>query len=103
MAFQGLQGLGGPINYYDMIPDFRREALMETQNRVGQQAVIESQMKNAQAQKDNQRRDAFYEAIQTATPEQLTRSFVSFLPAQLPTEMLRLCARALQLIWITLR
>jgi len=71
MAFQGLQGLGGPINYYDMIPDFRREALMETQNRVGQQAVIESQMKNAQAQKDNQRRDAFYEAIQTATPEQL--------------------------------
>jgi len=71
MAFQGLQGLGGPINYYDMIPDFRREALMETQNRVGQQAVIESQMKNAQAQKDNQRRDAFYEAIQSATPEQL--------------------------------
>jgi len=71
MAFQGLQGLGGPINYYDMIPDFRREALMETQNRVGQQAVIESQMKNAQAQKDNQRRDAFYDAIQTATPEQL--------------------------------
>jgi len=71
MAFQGLQGLGGPINYYDMIPDFRREALMETQNRVGQQAVIESQMKNAQAQKANQRRDAFYEAIQSATPEQL--------------------------------
>ncbi|WP_313109075.1 phage DNA ejection protein [Atlantibacter sp.] len=71
MAFQGLQGLGGPINYYDMIPDFRREALMETQNRVGQQSIIESQMKNAQAQKDNQRRDAFYEAIQNATPEQL--------------------------------
>lgn len=71
MAFQGLQGLGGPINYYDMIPDFRREALMETQNRVGQQAVIESQMKNAQVQKANQRRDAFYEAIQSATPEQL--------------------------------
>ncbi|MDA3131684.1 phage DNA ejection protein [Atlantibacter subterraneus] len=71
MALQGLQGLGGPINYYDMIPDFRREALFETQNRVGQQAVIESQMKNAQTQKDNQRRDAFYEAIQNATPEQL--------------------------------
>lgn len=71
MAFQGLQGLGGPINYYDMIPDFRREALMETKNRVGQQAVIESQMKNAQAQKANQRRDDFYEAIQSATPEQL--------------------------------
>ena len=71
MALQGLQGLGGPINYYDMIPDFRREALMETKNRVGQQAVIESQMKNAQAQKANQRRDDFYEAIQSATPEQL--------------------------------
>lgn len=67
----GLQGLGGPINYYDMIPDFRREALLETQNRVGQQQVISSQMQNAQMQKENQRRDAFYSAIQNATPDQL--------------------------------
>lgn len=70
--FGGLQGLGAPINYYDtMIPDFRREALQETQNRVGQQQVISSQMQNQQAQKDNQRRQDFYTAIESATPEQL--------------------------------
>lgn len=68
----GLQGLGAPINYYEsIVPDFRREALLETQNRVGQQQVISSQMQNAQMQKENQRRDAFYEAIQNATPDQL--------------------------------
>lgn len=70
--FGGLQGLGAPINYYDtMIPDFRREALQETQNRVGQQQVISSQMQNQQAQKDNQRRQDFYTAIESATPDQL--------------------------------
>lgn len=68
----GLQGLGAPINYYDsLVPDFRREALLETQNRVGQQQVISSQMQNAQMQKENQRRDEFYTAIQNATPDQL--------------------------------
>lgn len=68
----GLQGLGAPINYYEsMVPDFRREALLETQNRVGQQQVISSQMQNAQMQKENQRRDEFYTAIQNATPDQL--------------------------------
>lgn len=70
--FGGLQGLGAPINYYDtMIPDFRREALQETQNRVGQQQVIASQMQNQQAQRDNQRRQDFYTAIESATPDQL--------------------------------
>ncbi|CAM6483717.1 phage DNA ejection protein [Citrobacter portucalensis] len=70
--FGGLQGLGAPINYYDtMIPDFRREALQETQNRVGQQQVIASQMQNQQAQRDNQRRQDFYAAIESATPDQL--------------------------------
>ncbi|WP_163190373.1 phage DNA ejection protein [Citrobacter youngae] len=70
--FGGLQGLGAPINYYDtMIPDFRREALQETQNRVGQQQVISSQMHNQQAQRDNQRRQDFYAAIESATPDQL--------------------------------
>lgn len=70
--FGGLQGLGAPINYYDtMIPDFRREALQETQNRVGQQQVISSQMQNQQAQRDNQRRQDFYAAIESATPDQL--------------------------------
>jgi len=69
--FGGLQGLGAPINYYDMIPDFRREAALETQNRLGQQQVISSQMQNQQMQKENQRRDQFYSAIQSATPDQL--------------------------------
>ena len=70
--FGGLQGLGAPINYYDtMIPDFRREALQETQNRVGQQQIIASQMQNQQAQRDNQRRQDFYTAIESATPDQL--------------------------------
>lgn len=70
--FGGLQGLGAPINYYDaMIPDFRRESLQETQNRIGQQQVITSQMQNQQAQRDNQRRQDFYTAIESATPEQL--------------------------------
>ena len=70
--FGGLQGLGAPINYYDtMIPDFRREAIQETQNRVGQQQVISSQIQNQQAQRDNQRRQDFYAAIESATPDQL--------------------------------
>ena len=68
----GLQGLGGPINYYEsMVPDFRREALMETQNRLGQQQVASQQMQNQQAQQENQRRQEFYGAIQNATPDQL--------------------------------
>lgn len=70
--FGGLQGLGAPINYYEsMVPDFRREALQETQNRIGQQQVIASQMQNQQAMKENQRREEFYSAIQSATPDQL--------------------------------
>ena len=80
--FGGLQGLGAPINYYDtMIPDFRREALQETQNRIGQQQVISSQMQNQQAQRDNQRRQDFYTAIESATPDQmpaLRRQFPEF-------------------------
>lgn len=73
MAQQGgLQGLGAPINYYEsMVPDFRREALMETQNRLGQQQVASQQMQNQQAQRDAAEQQAFYEAISTATPEQL--------------------------------
>ncbi|HDL6959124.1 TPA: phage DNA ejection protein [Yersinia enterocolitica] len=68
---QQLQGLGAPINYYDMIPDFRREALMETQNRVGQQAVISSQMDNQQRQQEQQDRVQYYDAMRNAKPEDL--------------------------------
>lgn len=70
--FGGLQGLGAPINYYDsLIPDFRREALQETQNREGQQRVIASQMQNAQMQRDDARKQQFYEVMKTAKPEDL--------------------------------
>lgn len=67
----GLQGLGGPMDYSALIPDFRREALLETQNRVGQQQVISAQMQNQQAMQEERRRQEFYSAIQTATPDQL--------------------------------
>lgn len=70
--FGGLQGLGAPINYYDsLVPDFRREALLETQNREGQQRVIASQMQNAQMQRDDARKQQFYEVMKTAKPEDL--------------------------------
>lgn len=72
MALERLQGLGGPINYVEsMVPDFRREALMETQNRMGQQQVASQQMQNQQQLQENQRRQEFYSAIGSATPEQL--------------------------------
>lgn len=72
MALEGLQGLGGPINYVEsMVPDFRREALMETQNRMGQQQVSSQQMQNQQQLQENQRRQEFYSAIGSATPAQL--------------------------------
>lgn len=72
MAFSGIQGLGTPINYYEsMVPDFRREALMETQNRLAQQQVSGMQMQNQQAQQEDMRRKEFYGAIQNATPDQL--------------------------------
>lgn len=67
----GLQGLGAPMDYSALIPDFRREALLETQNRVGQQQVISAQMQNQQAMQEERRRQEFYSAIQTATPDQL--------------------------------
>lgn len=44
--FGGISGLGAPINYYDMIPDFRREALQETQNQLG---IAQLQQQRAQA------------------------------------------------------
>ncbi|MRT15123.1 DNA transfer protein [Enterobacteriaceae bacterium RIT711] len=71
MAQSQLGGLGGPINYYDMIPDFRREALQETENRLGQAKVTQMGMQNQQMQQENQRKQQFYDAISSATPDQL--------------------------------
>lgn len=44
--FGGIGGLGAPINYYGMIPDFRGEALQETQNQLG---IAQLQQERAQA------------------------------------------------------
>lgn len=71
MAQSQFGGLGAPINYYDMIPDFRREALQETENRLGQAKVTQMGMQNQQMQQENQRKQQFYDAISNATPDQL--------------------------------
>lgn len=71
MAQSQLGGLGGPINYYDMIPDFRKEALQETENRLGQAKVTQMGMQNQQMQQESQRKQQFYDAISNATPDQL--------------------------------
>lgn len=70
--FGGLQGLGGPINYYDqMVPDFRGEALKVSQANAMDVQARARQQEMAQQQKDDQRRQSFYDAIGSATPEQL--------------------------------
>lgn len=52
--FGGISGLGAPINYYGMIPDFRGEALQETQNQLGiaqlQQAKSQASIQQQQLQ-----------------------------------------------------
>lgn len=67
MALEGLRGLGGPVNYYEsMVPDFRREALMETQNRMGQQQVASQQMQNAEMQRQLREQDELRQALPSA-------------------------------------
>ncbi|QZN97778.1 phage DNA ejection protein [Symbiopectobacterium purcellii] len=61
--FGGLQGLGAPVNYYGMIPDFRAEALQETQNRLGQQQVIGEQMKNVEMQRQLREQNELRQAL----------------------------------------
>lgn len=70
--FGGLQGLGAPINYYDqMVPDFRGEALKVSQANAMDVQAKARQQEMAQQQKDDQRRQSFYEAIGSATSDQL--------------------------------
>jgi hypothetical protein len=59
----GIAGFGGPINYYGMIPDFRAEALQETQNRLGQQQVIAAQRENAMAQQQQMQQQALMKEL----------------------------------------
>lgn len=61
--FGGIQGLGGPMNYYNMIPDFRAEALQETQNQLGQQQVIAAQRENAMAQQQVMQQQALMKEL----------------------------------------
>ncbi|HHH1980853.1 TPA: phage DNA ejection protein [Yersinia enterocolitica] len=72
MATSQFGGVAAPINYYEtMIPNFRNEALQETQNKIGQNQVIAQSMQNQQAQQENERKMQFYDAIGNATPDQL--------------------------------
>lgn len=47
-----LQGLGGgPVNFYEsMVPDFRSEALKETQNQLGQAQLAGLNLQRQQQQ-----------------------------------------------------
>lgn len=61
-----LQGLG-PVNYYDsMVPDFRGEALQETQNRLGHAQLQSLTMQNQQAQQQAQLQQQFRQDWQQA-------------------------------------
>ncbi|PWD58526.1 phage DNA ejection protein [Pectobacterium parmentieri] len=61
--FGGISGLGSPINYYGMIPDFRGEALQETQNQLGQQQVIGAKMQNQQMQRQLSEEEQLRQAL----------------------------------------
>jgi len=67
----GLSGLGGPIDYMQLVPDFRGEALKTSQANAMDVQSQARQQEMATQQRDDARKQAFYGAIRTATPEQL--------------------------------
>lgn len=67
----GLSGLGGPIDYMQLVPDFRGEALKTSQANAMDVQSQARQQEMATKQRDDDRQQAFYGAISTATPEQL--------------------------------
>lgn len=70
--FGGMQGLGSPINYYDqMVPDFRGEALKASQANAMDVNARAKQQEMAQQQKDDVRKQQYYDAIKNAKPEDL--------------------------------
>ncbi|MGB7801426.1 DNA transfer protein [Buttiauxella sp.] len=70
--FGGMQGLGGPINYYDqMVPDFRGEAVKTSQAHAMDVQSQARQQEMAQQQQSDVRKKKFYDAISNATPDQL--------------------------------
>lgn len=67
----GLSGLGAPIDYMQMVPDFRGEALKSSQANAMDVQSRARQQDMAMQQRDDQRRQQFYSAIRAATPDQL--------------------------------
>lgn len=67
----GLSGLGGPIDYMQLVPDFRGEALKTSQANAMDVQSQARQQEMANQQRDDARKQAFYGAISTATPDQL--------------------------------
>ncbi|SUB82030.1 Uncharacterised protein [Pragia fontium] len=88
MALGGLNSLG-PINYYDsMVPDFRGEALKETQNAYlqTQNQVLRNDMRAQQAavQEQAKFKQAFTAAYQSNDPE-VMQALVAQYPSQIKT------------------
>lgn len=67
----GLSGLGGPIDYMQLVPDFRGEALKTSQANAMDVQSQARQQEMANQQRQDARQQAFYGALSTATPEQL--------------------------------
>lgn len=67
----GLSGFGGPIDYMQLVPDFRGEALKTSQANAIDTQTRARQQEMANQQRQDDRQQAFYGAISTATPEQL--------------------------------
>lgn len=78
--FGGISGLGAPINYYDMIPDFRREALQETQNQLGIAQLQQQRAQAAAQQQQMQQMRAFQAELPTAIndPQKLQELAVKY-------------------------
>ncbi|EOS95279.1 phage DNA ejection protein [Erwinia tracheiphila] len=83
-----LQGLGGgPVNFYEsMVPDFRSEALKETQNQLGQAQLaglnLQRQQQQAAAAKAQQFRQDWQQAYSSGDPDAM-ESIIAKYPEQM--------------------
>lgn len=78
--FGGLGALGAPINYYGMIPDFRQEALQETQNQLGIAQLQQERVKTAAQQQQMHQMTAFQSELPAAIndPQKLQKLAVKY-------------------------
>lgn len=78
--FGGISGLGAPINYYGMIPDFRQEALQETQNQLGIAQLQQQRAQAAAQQQQMQQMRAFQAELPAAIndPQKLQELAVKY-------------------------